>query len=92
MYSDDDWASIPALDGYQASTLGEIRSPAGKIMSQRRTDSGGWQIEIAGRTWQVHRLVLTAFTGFGFLLGYRPKHLNEDKSDNRLSNLVWHKR
>ena len=86
------WADLPVAPGYQVSSYGQVRDPNGKIMLQRKSDSGGCRIDLMGRTYQVHRLVLTAFTGSGRELGYRPKHRNGDKSDNSLGNLVWHKR
>lgn len=88
----EEWTDLSHLPGYQVSTYGQVRDPSGNIMAQRKSVNGGWRIDLAGRTFMVNRLVLTGFTGFGFLLGYRPVNANGDKSDNRLSNLVWHKR
>lgn len=81
------WADIPGFAGYQASDLGGVRNSRGLIMRQRAVD-GARQVNIGKATVQVHHAVLRAFTGIA-PKGFRPKHLNGDRTDNRLENLAW---
>jgi hypothetical protein len=83
------WAPIPQLDGYEISVFGMIRNKHGKIMRLRNAKNGGVQVDIKHSTWMVHDLMLRAWTGRPLVKGYRPRHLNGDKSDNSLWNLVW---
>lgn len=97
------WLDIPGYVGsYQASSLGRVRSLdrvnargrriSGQIMSQS-TDREGYMRTMLARNGsrasvKVHTLVLTAFRGA------RPdglvcRHLNDDKSDNSIENLIW---
>jgi hypothetical protein len=85
------WAFIPSRPSHQASDTGDIRNARSrKKLRQHLTPDGAKYVRIGTTTVRVHYLVLPAFTGqpvAGDL--YRPIHLNDDKSDNRLVNLAW---
>lgn len=83
------WTPIPRFPGYEASLFGMIRNWRGKILSQRKDRNGAMRVDIGKATVSVHKLVLPAWTGHPLEGEYYPKHLNNDKSDNRLENLVW---
>lgn len=83
------WAPIPAFTGHEASDLGDIRDKHGRLIKQRPAANGAMQVHIGKATAMVHSLVLRAHTGHPLVSGYRPKHRNGDRGDNRLENLVW---
>ena len=99
------WAPIPGTDGkYEISTRGRVRSYSligckpGKQATPRILKGGiasnGYRTMRLGRKGQtitVHSMVLLVF------VGPRPEgadasHLNGDRLDNRLENLVWESR
>ncbi len=80
------WAPIPIAPGYEASTLGRVRSRRG-VLRSRITTSGYPQINVSihgvRRTATVHSLVASAF------LGPRPAGLETCHNDGcRSNNLV----
>mgnify|MGYP002769134285 CR=1 FL=1 len=96
------WKDIPGHDGFQASTLGRIRSLdryktysngrvyfyKGRILQGSLQDNGYIRYNIEGKQYLGHFLVLDTFDH----REPRPEcinHKNEIKSDNRLSNLEW---
>lgn len=83
------WVSLRAFPGYEASITGDIRKiRTGKLLKQSFA-KGGLKVNIGKTTARVHDLVLTAWTGHPLTAGYRPQHLDGDKSCNHLVNLVW---
>ena len=84
------WKAIPGLDGYEASNLGRVRSVKIHILTPQRmwkVDRGEtyMKLNIKNRKYLVHRLVAAAF--MADLAGKLIHHKNNDKTDNRLSNL-----
>jgi hypothetical protein len=90
------WKDIPQFEGkYQASSLGRImslnylRTGKSKELKPRKNAKGYTKVILpGGKNFYVHQLVAMAF------LGHTPNgntlevdHINENKSDNRLSNL-----
>ena len=91
------WRDIPNYEGlYQASNLGRVKSlkrPYGlkeKILKPGINQYGYYLISLYKNSIQkfylVHRLVWEAFNG-QIPEGYEVNHINEVKTDNRLSNL-----
>lgn len=96
------WKNIPGYQGYQASSLGRIRSfwniahprilSSSHFLNPTKNKFGYYIVSIkksGGKciTRPVHRLVLLAFKG-------DPKkhyglHKNDIPSDNRIENLYW---
>lgn len=104
LYPLEIWEDIPRHPGYQASTLGRIRSTdritlcktkrtsprkrLGKNLKPFYKTNGYLRVDLCGKCYTVHSLILTTFKG------ERPKgcvamHLNDKKDDNRLINLKW---
>ena len=82
------WLPIPSIPGCQASSMGDILSPSGKLLKQRYSN-GQMRVRVRGRWYTVWKLVLEAFAGIPVGPGYRPWHLNGDLFDNRYENLVY---
>lgn len=86
------WKDIPNYEGYQVSNLGRVKSFYGlkeKILKPWVT-RGYYQVELCknsiGKNYLVHRLVWEAFNG-QIPENMQVNHINEIKTDNRLSNL-----
>ena len=89
---DEEWRDISGHPGYQASTLGRIRSSIYgdyKFLRPNATIKGYLAVALGDKRKKfIHRLVLLTFVG-------EPKfneqgdHINRIKNDNRLCNLRW---
>lgn len=95
------WKPVPGHDGYEASTLGRIRSiyavngngrlRAAPLILKARTNKYGYERVHLGNRWRdrmVHRLVLETFAGPP-PNGHQACHNNGLRSDNRRANLRW---
>lgn len=95
------WKDIKGFEGiYQASNLGRVKSleridALGRKVKERilkpgLTNKGYYQVWLCKNSikkkYFVHRLVWIAFNG-RIPEGYEVNHINEVKTDNRLSNL-----
>jgi hypothetical protein len=86
----ENWVPVPGTN-LSVSDLGRVRGVRRAILRQQ-ISSGGYP-QITHRTGQkrhfkVHRLILLAFVG-ACPPGMQCRHLNGDKTDNRLANLCW---
>jgi NUMOD4 motif/HNH endonuclease len=98
------WKQIPGYARYDASNLGRIRSWAKpgphpdsrratpKLMTPHTRPDGYQQVKLSAggtsTTMKLHRLVLLTFIGEP-LPGYAGSHIDNDPSNNRLTNLAW---
>lgn len=98
------WRDIPGYGGaYQVSDLGRVRSldrevrygdvsyrRRGVVLSQcaRSRSSAHRSTRVAGKNYQVHRLVLAAFVG-PCPPGHEVRHLDGDPTNNTLRNLRY---
>lgn len=85
----EEWRDIPGCDGrYQASNLGNVRSPKKQLKPSRRPSGHSvvWVLN-RGLTY-VHQLVMLAFVGER-PPGHVTLHLNHCPGDNRLKNLRY---
>lgn len=91
------WKDIPGWEGrYQASTLGEIKSMPNRKHKEDYNlkpvinSVGYYQVYLYDngkkKCYKVHRLVYEAFNG-PIPEGMQVNHINEVKTDNRLTNL-----
>lgn len=88
------WKAIPEYEHlYVASNLGQIkRVDKDRLMTQTPDKDGYFTVRLSkqnkAKTFRVSRLILSAFKG-------APKskaealHLNHERTDNRISNLMW---
>lgn len=97
------WLPVAGFTGYEVSSLGRVRSwkperrfckppTEPRIISQRPNAQGYPYVSLViGQRHlkpRVHRLVLGAFDS-SCPPGMQCRHLNGDRSDNRLCNLSW---
>ena len=82
----EEWHPIPGYKGYEASRLGQVRSP-NKILSQYQR--GKYPTVKLGHVRQagVHKLVALAFLGPAN--GLEVRHLDGNPQNNRLENLAY---
>ena len=87
------WKDVVGFEGlYQVSDLGRVKSLHYKMTDQERVlvpvpDRIGYlRVKFKSKVKLVHRLVWETFIG-PISPGFEVNHINEDKSDNRLSNL-----
>lgn len=99
----EEWRPVPGWTGYEASTLGRIRSVdrivstshglhrryRGCLLRQKTIKRGGYRaVTVSGRTQRVHVLVLLAHAG-PRPDGMEGCHADGDPTNNRLENLSW---
>ena len=92
--SEEIWKDIPNYEGlYQASNMGRIKSfyvLKEKILKPRLNNKGYYEVILCKQSikkkYLVHRLVWSAFNG-QIPKNMQVNHINEIKTDNRLSNL-----
>ena len=95
------WVDAPGYAGlYEVSDRGRVRalvaskSRRRKVMKVTRRPDGYSCVGLylgtgRVRNWLVHRLVLTAFLGPAPGQDMQAAHLNGNRADNRLANLIW---
>lgn len=89
------WKDIPNYEGmYQVSNLGEVKSlnynhtKCAKLLKISIDNYGYGTVTIDGKRVKVHRLVAQTFIPNPYNLP-QVNHKNENKTDNRVSNLEW---
>jgi hypothetical protein len=91
------WRPIPGFDGYEASNQGRVRSLLRKEPKILAPDKSlpYWKFCLRRNKKSahpfLHHLVLNAFRG-PCPEGMEASHLNGDRNDNRLENLIWESR
>lgn len=96
-FNNEQWRDIDGYDGmYQVSDLGRVRSHKSgewRVMKQRKNRKGYLMIDLSldgkRKNISVHRLVASAFIENDNILNDQVNHRNEDKTDNRSTNLEW---
>ena len=95
------WKDIDGFTGYQVSNFGRIKSlkkpNAPIIMKQQLSRKGYAHVHITAddgsrKSCQVHRLVLKTFNPRPDMDILEVNHIDEDKTNNNLSNLEWNTR
>lgn len=98
----EEWRSVPGFAGlYEVSTFGRVRSLpretragilGGRILRGQVSTAGYERVTLScggnSNRYSVHRLVLAAFVG-AQAPDHEGRHLNGNRTDNRLSNLMW---
>lgn len=97
------WKPIPGYEGYEASNLGQVRSLdrwivykngdrhfyEGKLLKPGRIGKGYRGVVLPPQVMcRVHQLIMLAFVG-PCPDGFEVRHLNNNRGDNRLSNLRY---
>jgi hypothetical protein len=93
------WKDVPDHPGYQASSLGRIRScydnsgkmtGAWKILKQTKNERGYMRVHLRKnkkkRFWFVHRVILLTFIGES---SKQANHKNSKRDDNRIKNIEY---
>lgn len=82
------------FEGYFVDELGKVYGKSGKILKPKYNKKNGYQSYILIKdgkpyTCYAHRLILSSFTNDYNEEKYTVNHINENKTDNKLSNLEW---
>ena len=86
---DEIWRPSPRYPKYEASSQGRIRYiKTGHILQPYRMRNGYLQVNLSRRSVLAHIVVLEAFAGVR-PEGHQASHLNGNRTDNRIENLVW---
>lgn len=92
----ENWKWIPGFENqYQASDLGRIKSfkvnkQFGQIMQGNILKDGRKRVNLNGKKYLVHRLILLTFDPDGYTTEKcLAMHLDGDPSNNKLNNLQW---
>lgn len=87
------WKSVKGHDGYEVSTLGEVRNKkTGRILRQSLNRKDGYlRVGLDGKHCYVHRLVADAFYD-GDHECMDVNHIDGNKYNNELPNLEWNTR
>uniref|UniRef100_A0A6M3MC36 Putative homing endonuclease n=1 Tax=viral metagenome TaxID=1070528 RepID=A0A6M3MC36_9ZZZZ len=100
----EQWKSIPAYEGYEASNLGQIgsrKSPKSgsysrRILSSCKNGSGYLVVALIkngkSRSFLVHRLIAMSFLGLPSKENDIIHHKDGNSINNRLDNLEWSNR
>ena len=88
---------IEGFEHYQVSNLGNVKSfksaKKGKLLKQKATREGYREVTLYSKSkpvkYLVHRLVLNAFRFIPLKGKYKIKHLDNEPSNNKLSNLCF---
>lgn len=89
------WRQIPGFPDYDANKRGEVRSrKVNRLLFPTVKPDGYSQLTLKGsdgkkRVVSLHRVVLAAFSGWPESDSLVAMHLDQDKSNNRPSNLRW---
>ena len=88
------WKDIENYEGhYQVSNLGRVRNKSKRIMKSYQINSGYLCLKLHKSSERssvlIHRLVLLTFKPIEHPQDYEVNHLDEDKTNNALSNLEW---
>ena len=91
------WKDIFGYDGmYQVSDLGRVRSKKygrWKVLKNGTDSSGYLTVSLSKekkvKCFLVHRLVAQAFIPNDNIFNNQINHINEDKTENKVSNLEW---
>lgn len=92
--SEEIWKPIPELEGYEASSFGNVRSKR-KVLHRRPFLARGDKLYCKTDCWAknkglfVHRLVALAFLGKPPEGQNTVDHLDGDGTNNRPENLEW---
>lgn len=90
--------NVPNYENYSVSDTGFVYSnKTGKMIKGRITDKGYLSVILYNnkgyKSFRVHRLILSVFTNVDYT-DYELEcgHKDDDKTNNKLSNLVWQTR
>jgi len=87
------WTRHPVLTRYEVSDQGRVRMVNGEPRKLKSVGRGYVGVNIVKdgkhQTMYVHRLVLEAFRGMRLSAKHEASHLNGNRQDNRLANLIW---
>lgn len=90
------WAEVEGFPNYAVSNTGKIYSTlTDKLLAYRISEGGYPRVVLTEegerRDWYVHHLVARAFFG-SYKSGLHIKHVNGDKKNNHVSNLMVRRR
>lgn len=89
------WLTVADYENYEVSSLGRVRNiNTGRILKPCTSNGNGYYKvclckQGERKNFNLHRLVLTTFNPVEGMEKLQVNHIDEDKSNNCLSNLEW---
>lgn len=83
------WKPVPFALNYQASSLGNILSPRGKLLHPSLNHRDYLVCDLNKRQYRVNRIICTTFHGDPPTREHHAAHKDSDQLNNREDNLYW---
>lgn len=91
--SQEEWRPILGFGEYECSNLGRIRRRSTRAFMKPHVDHGYLRVTLRAdgrsRMVRVHRAMLLAFHPDTYFPGALARHLDDNRTNNILSNLAW---
>lgn len=81
------WRRVPGHPAYEVSDDGRARRGSREV--GKKLTHGYRRIWMDGKEYALHRVILETFVGPPPLPESVGRHLNDNRSDNRIGNLAW---
>ena len=88
---DEQWKPVVGFPKYYVSNLGRIKTTTSfdKIMSPSKTGNIVLRKNRESHSFKIAQLILRAFVGPPGPNQWLARHLDDDRSNNKLNNLAW---
>jgi hypothetical protein len=81
---DERWRPVPGYRGYEASSLGNVRGPRGRVLALQEDRDGYLTVKLGGKRVRVNVVVQVAFAG-----PPEVRHLDGNRKNNQPGNLEY---
>ena len=86
----EEWKTLFFDNGYEVSNLGRLRNKRTKVIAKGTIKKNGYvDVSVNNQNYRLHRLVLQTWCPNEDYEELTVDHINGNRSDNRLENLIW---